>query len=130
MDGIASAVLDGAFCQGCGEYLGDGYGVPRWCGGCGGPAADGGEPRRRRRGKKAKRTAKEGAAAVPKLTPEAKAAGFRVCGNPFHWQANSPRGLVNYWPTRKRWMVGRFGKTKTGTFTQMLKDAKLPAAPR
>lgn len=39
MGEIAEAVLEGAFCEGCGVYLGEGDGFPRRCSACGGTHA-------------------------------------------------------------------------------------------
>ncbi len=39
MGEMADAVLDGVFCQGCGEYMGEGAGYPVFCVGCG-PATE------------------------------------------------------------------------------------------
>ena len=38
MGEIAEGMVDGSFCQGCGEYLGEGDGFPQTCSGCGGEA--------------------------------------------------------------------------------------------
>lgn len=37
MGDMADAILNGDFCQNCGEWLGDGDGFPRSCPGCGDP---------------------------------------------------------------------------------------------
>lgn len=34
MGEIADAILEGVFCQGCGDYLGEGGGYPTFCRGC------------------------------------------------------------------------------------------------
>lgn len=34
MGEIAEGILDGDFCECCGEYIGDGYGFPQTCDGC------------------------------------------------------------------------------------------------
>lgn len=36
MGEIADATINGDFCEGCGEWLGEGDGFPRLCAGCGG----------------------------------------------------------------------------------------------
>jgi hypothetical protein len=36
MGDIADDILDGIFCQECGEYIGEAVGYPRTCIGCGG----------------------------------------------------------------------------------------------
>lgn len=38
MGDIADGVINGDFCEVCGEYLGEGDGFPRTCMGCGGDA--------------------------------------------------------------------------------------------
>lgn len=52
MGDIADAVLNGDFCQHCGEYLGEGAGFPRTCQGC---RRDEGERRHRQKRNKSKR---------------------------------------------------------------------------
>ena len=36
MGEIAEMMIDGTLCEGCGVYLGDGQGFPRYCGSCAG----------------------------------------------------------------------------------------------
>ena len=39
MGDIADMMLDGVLCEGCGEYMGEGFGVPQRCDGCAMPYA-------------------------------------------------------------------------------------------
>lgn len=47
MGEIADAILDGVFCQECGEYLGEGDGYPVTCAGCSGRQRPHRTPKRR-----------------------------------------------------------------------------------
>lgn len=43
MGEMADMMLEGAMCQGCGEYLGDGDGYPTYCAAC---SSEGARPRK------------------------------------------------------------------------------------
>ena len=54
MGEFADAILDGEFCESCGEWLGSGWGAPRLCEGC--AAERGDEPTSKKKAKVACRT--------------------------------------------------------------------------
>lgn len=108
MGEIADAMLNGLFCEGCGEFMdGEEPGHPRRCAGCGGDVAPGSGKRRRRRARAVRRSQSRmlnrKAAAEDNWVRE----HFRKCDDKgAHWQARFGKTIVNFWPGTMRYSVG------------------------
>lgn len=116
--------LNGDDCQGCGEHLGKGPGYPRWCADCA-PSDQRQEPiyrskREKRAAKRRRQRQRRAAAGKAELTLQLittlRAQGWRRCSQ-YHWQLRTPMGLVDFWPTTKKWAMG--GEVHRGSFADV-----------
>ena len=98
MGEIADAILNGDMTED-GEWVGGGRGYPRSAGGY----AD--ERPRKARQQHPKGAPPPSRKTPPVLTDAHKALGFRVCSD-WHWQAMTPAGRLNWWPTARKWQLG------------------------
>ncbi len=101
MGEAADDMIYGLACQMCGEFFDDVIngedepGHPRTCDRC--------LPSRKPRQQSA--TGAASRKTPPVLTEAHKALGFRVCSD-WHWQAMTPAGRLNWWPTAGKWQLG------------------------
>jgi hypothetical protein len=63
--------------------------------------------------------------AVP-FTEVHRAAGWKQCTS-WHWQLQTPKGLLNYWPNKDKWMLG--DKVRVTSYGDMLAAAGVVAPP-
>lgn len=101
MGEIADAILNGDMTEDC-EWIGGGMGYPRSAGGYQDePCARKGKPRHQTPKGSPPPSRKQ----PPAFKPEHAALGFRVC-SPWHWQAMTPAGRLNWWPSARKWQLG------------------------
>lgn len=107
MGDIANAMLDGTFCQQCGEYIdGTAPGYPRTCGGCGGQWGFHVTPGEGKHNKRRKRKAREAASKafdeVAKLA-ESHDMKLRECSDAHYQLSHINDGwLLNLYPSNCR----------------------------
>lgn len=95
MGEIAEMMLDGTLCESCGEFIGDGDGYPRKCGGCGGGGEYGSSARSVRHQRWYEENMKELKKSGLVFAERPTAMLFREAGKP----------KVDFYPHTGRWKV-------------------------
>lgn len=108
MGEIADAMLNGLFCEGCGEILdGEETGYPRRCTGCGGDPVPGSGKRRRQKAREQRKSLAKMLNRKAAAEDEWVREHFRQCDTiGCHLQARFGETIINFWPGTMKYAVG------------------------
>jgi hypothetical protein len=98
MGEMAEYLLNGDDCQVCGEYIGEGDGIPRTCAGCGG-RGDGSGKRERRKRQRQRRAQRQ-----REQLRNANLDGWEKLTD-YHYRRTIDGKIVNWWPSTGKWSI-------------------------